>query len=61
MKKKNYFAPECTAYEVHATSLCMSRSEKEITVNATGSNVGLSNSFSGGLEDDTSINLWEEE
>ena len=51
--KKTYVVPECTAYELRVTSLCnMSRSEKEITVNQEGSNVGLSKGFGGGLWDD---------
>lgn len=53
--KKTYVTPKCTAYELRVASLCdMSRSEKEITVNATGSNVGLSKGFGGGLWDEGS-------
>ena len=53
--KKTYVVPECTAYELHMGAICeISRSEKEITVNATGSNVGLSKGFGGGLWDEGS-------
>ena len=59
--KKKYVIPECTAYELHMGALCeISRSEKEITVNASGSNAGLSKGFGGGLWDDSSDSYDEE-
>ncbi|MBP5360916.1 MAG: hypothetical protein J6129_05495 [Bacteroidaceae bacterium] len=64
MTKKMYVAPECVAYTLPAGSLCQTNTS--ITINSTtpvtdSNDIGVSKGFSGGVEDDSSLNLWEEE
>lgn len=65
MTKKMYVAPECVAYTLPAGSLCQTNNTS-ITINSTtpvtnSNDIGFSKGFSGGVEDDSSLNLWEEE
>lgn len=59
--KKNYVAPMCTSYNLKIGTLCEGSYGKRGDVTAQGTSGGWSKGYAGGIEDDSSDDLWAEE
>lgn len=58
--KKEYKTPECTMYAMPAKQLLQSSIQMSNKTTNNANNIGWSKGYSGGVEDDSSLNLWAE-
>ena len=59
--KKKYVIPECVVYTVTARPMCLSETKSASGTFSDASDGFFSKGYAGGVEDDSSADLWKEE